>query len=87
MGNQVPVDGWDTRTDGDSTYASSAVTGSSFTDAASPSERNARRALILQMAKARLKNGKQDNPSDKADVDEAEDSNTLADQAAQLELD
>ena len=42
---------WDSRTDGDYSEVSSA-----FTDNTNPNERNSRRALILQMAKARMKN-------------------------------
>ena len=44
---------WDSRTDGDYSEVSSA-----FTDNTNPNERNSRRALILQMAKARMKNSK-----------------------------
>lgn len=56
---------WDTRTDGDSSYGTSLVSGSSFTDTTNPSERNSRRALILQMAKARMKNVKEQSTGEK----------------------
>lgn len=93
----MPDDGnWETRTEGDSTYESSAVSGSSF-DSANPNERNSRRALILQMAKARMKNAKLgNNAAEKvgaeADADETvakqqQDNCSLAEQAAHLELD
>lgn len=51
---------WDSRTEGESSYGTSLVSGaSSFTDTTNPNERNSRRALILQMAKARMKNVKE----------------------------
>mmetsp|Transcript_2068 Transcript_2068/g.4329 ORF Transcript_2068/g.4329 Transcript_2068/m.4329 type:complete len:910 (-) Transcript_2068:24-2753(-) len=56
---------WDSRTEGESSYGTSLVSGSSiYTDTTNPNERNSRRALILQMAKARMKNVKQANTSD-----------------------
>eukprot|EP00956_Cyclotella_meneghiniana_P032758 scaffold91217_cov69-Cyclotella_meneghiniana.AAC.8 len=96
IGNQAPViESWEseTRTEGDSTYNSSTVTGSSITEQTNPNERNSRRALILQMAKARMKNVKAANTSDKAGVntDEtvavSEQQDSMEDQAAHLELD
>jgi hypothetical protein len=99
LGNKIPDDdGWETRTEGDSTYESSAVSGSSVTDATNPNERNSRRALILQMAKARMKNVKPGNTTTEkteaaADAEETvtksqhQDTGSLADQAAHLELD
>lgn len=98
IGHQPPGENgsWESRTEGDSTYESSAVTGSSYTDTTTnPNERNSRRALILQMAKARMKNVKPGNTSEKteADVDETvdktqqQDNSSLAEQAAHLELD
>ena len=48
----------DTRTDAESSYGTSLVSGtSSFTDTTA-GERSSRRALILQMAKARMKSGR-----------------------------
>ena len=56
----------DTRTDAESSYGTSLVSGSSYTDHTSPtSERNSRRALILQMAKARMKNVKEQTLAEK----------------------
>lgn len=56
---------WDSRTEGESSYGTSLVSGSSiYTDTTNPNERNSRRALILQMAKARMKNVKQASTSD-----------------------
>lgn len=96
IGNQAPViESWEseTRTEGDSTYNSSTVTGSSITEQTNPNERNSRRALILQMAKARMKNVKTANTSEKAGVntDEtvavSEQQDSMEDQAAHLQLD
>ncbi|KAL3793333.1 hypothetical protein HJC23_003843 [Cyclotella cryptica] len=54
LGNHIQDEGnWETRTEGESTYGSSLVSGSSYTDTTNPNERNSRRALILQMAKAK----------------------------------
>lgn len=58
---------WDTRTDAESSYGTSFVSGSSYTDATNPAERNSRRALILQMAKARMKNVKEASVASVAD--------------------
>ncbi|KAL7553414.1 hypothetical protein ACHAWF_017947 [Thalassiosira exigua] len=61
----------DTRTDAESSYGTSGygtslVSGtSSYTDNTGPSERNSRRALILQMAKARMKNVKEHSTVEK----------------------
>jgi len=83
---------WDDRTDGESSYGTSLVSGSSYTDTTNPNERNSRRALILQMAKARMKNVKDISTVDKnpdqgqggGDVDPQDE---LVDQVAGLELD
>lgn len=81
----------DTRTDGESSYGTSFVSGSSYTDTTNPNERNSRRALILQMAKARMKNGTKERS---AAADGAGDeqvgavtSDELMDNMAGLELD
>ncbi len=87
IGNQSPDDGtWETRTEGDSTYESSAVSGSTATDTSNPNERNSRRALILQMAKARMKNAKTGTTSE-VETSQQPDNSSLVDQAAHLELD
>ncbi len=87
---------WDTRTDAESSYGTSFVSGSSYTDATNPNERNSRRALILQMAKARMKNVKEASVAEKSgnegQRDEAphqQKKNTLelVDEVADLELD
>eukprot|EP00804_Cyclotella_cryptica_P021054 CCRYP_019371-RA/>CCRYP_019371-RA protein AED:0.09 eAED:0.09 QI:2266/1/1/1/1/1/3/1671/270 len=98
LGNHIQDEGnWETRTEGESTYGSSLVSGSSYTDTTNPNERNSRRALILQMAKARMKNVKPGSAGDKAKGSEIDgdatvaksqhDTSSLADQAAHLELD
>lgn len=80
----------DTRTDGESSAGTSLVSGSTYTDTTNPNERNSRRALILQMAKARMKNVKELSVAEKnavaaqggqAPQDE------LVDEVAGLELD
>jgi len=61
---------WDTRTDGESSYGTSLVSGSSYTDTTNPNERNSRRALILQMAKARMKSVKAPEKQNATNADE-----------------
>lgn len=63
----VAEDSWDTRTDAESSLGTSLVSGGSsmFTDATNPNEKSSRRALILQMAKSRMKNVKESSAADK----------------------
>mmetsp|Transcript_4223 Transcript_4223/g.9275 ORF Transcript_4223/g.9275 Transcript_4223/m.9275 type:complete len:1066 (-) Transcript_4223:125-3322(-) len=82
----------DDRTDGESSYGTSLVSGSSYTDTTNPNERNSRRALILQMAKARMKNVKDistvgKNPDQGQGGGDADPQDELVDQVAGLELD
>ncbi|KAL7540562.1 hypothetical protein ACHAXR_010208 [Thalassiosira sp. AJA248-18] len=94
---------WDTQTDGESSYGTSLASSSAYTDTTNPNERNSRRALILQMAKARMKNVKEQSSTQNADApaqqgQEGEDVNNngaslempqdeLVDEVAGLELD
>eukprot|EP00581_Thalassiosira_minuscula_P004460 CAMPEP_0183736998 /NCGR_PEP_ID=MMETSP0737-20130205/50797_1 /TAXON_ID=385413 /ORGANISM="Thalassiosira miniscula, Strain CCMP1093" /LENGTH=985 /DNA_ID=CAMNT_0025971167 /DNA_START=130 /DNA_END=3087 /DNA_ORIENTATION=+ len=87
---------WDTRTDGESSYGTSLVSGSSYTDTTNPNERNSRRALILQMAKARMKNVKEQSAVEKNDEGQGQEEyasgsevprDDLVDEVAGLELD
>mmetsp|Transcript_24852 Transcript_24852/g.53609 ORF Transcript_24852/g.53609 Transcript_24852/m.53609 type:complete len:973 (-) Transcript_24852:249-3167(-) len=82
---------WDTRTDGESSYGTSLVSSASgYTDTTNPNERNSRRALILQMAKARMKNVKEASTVEKNDAQEGQGEDPqdeLADEVAGLELD
>ena len=66
------------------------VSGSSYTDTTNPNERNSRRALILQMAKARMKSSKEaDKKEGKGGNDTSLDApqDELEDEVAGLELD
>lgn len=77
-------------TDGESSYGTSLVSGSSYTDTTNPNERNSRRALILQMAKARMKSSKEaDKKGGKGGNDTSFDApqDELEDEVAGLELD
>ena len=86
---------WETRTEGESSYGTSLVSGSSiYTDNTNPNERNSRRALILQMAKARMKNVKQAANAEKKETETIQESaaemaprDELVDEVANLELD
>jgi len=87
---------WDTRTEGESSYGTSFVSESDFTDATNPNERNSRRALILQMAKARMKNVKEASDAEKAAAAQGQGvsdpiaeapQDELVDEVAGLELD
>ena len=72
---------------------------STFTDATNPNERNSRRALILQMAKARMKNVKEQTTAveknaeveqgqqEEGDVNLDAPQDELVDEVAGLELD
>ena len=77
-------------TDGESSYGTSLVSGSSYTDTTNPNERNSRRALILQMAKARMKSSKEaEKKEGKGGNDTSLDApqDELEDEVAGLELD
>ena len=67
----VAEDSWETRTDAESSFGTSLVSAESsmYTDSTNPNEKSSRRALILQMAKARMKNVKESTAADKNDVD------------------
>jgi hypothetical protein len=59
----VAEDSWETRTDAESSLVSGGS--SMYTDVTNPNERSSRRALILQMAKARMKNVKESSAAEK----------------------
>jgi hypothetical protein len=63
----VAEDSWETRTDAESSLVSGGS--SMYTDATNPNERSSRRALILQMAKARMKNVKESSAAEKNNVE------------------
>jgi hypothetical protein len=77
---------WDTRTDAESSYGTSLVSGSSYTDVTNPNERNSRRALILQMAKARMKNVKESSAAEKHNAEGQREEAPLQNKNATLEL-
>ena len=98
LGTATDDSTWDTRTDGESSYGTSLVSGSSYTDTTNPGERNSRRALILQMAKARMKNVKEQSTVDKNAGAQTQETSTgmavdaaihndMGDEVAGLELD
>ena len=67
----VAEDSWETRTDAESSFGTSLVSAESsmYTDSTNPNEKSSRRALILQMAKARMKNVKESTAADKNNVE------------------
>jgi len=78
---------WD---DAESSQGTSLVSSSAYTDTSNPTERNSRRTLILQMAKARMKNVKDTSTPVKNAVQEGQEEandHELADEVAGLELD
>lgn len=90
LGEGTVADDSTWNTDGESSYGTSLVSGSSYTDTTNPNERNSRRALILQMAKARMKSSKEaDKKEGKGGNDTSLDApqDELEDEVAGLELD
>jgi len=67
----VAEDSWETRTDAESSLGTSLVSAESsmYTDSTNPNEKSSRRALILQMAKARMKNVKESTAADNNNVE------------------
>lgn len=77
--------------DSGSDYTGSAVSGSSvWTDTSGPGDRSSRRALILQMAKARMKNNKEKNPKSKpsstSPISEGQETMTALSQGPDIDL-
>jgi hypothetical protein len=87
----VAEDSWETRTDAESSIGTSLVSAESSIST-NPNEKSSRRALILQMAKARMKNIKESTAADEnnAEVPRETGVNAIADTAVDemcMELD